>query len=353
MRSLRSRVLRSREHDADAPGSTTIRVKAHPTGRHSAVLAAVAIALLAVLLAGLWWRTTRHPDLAGRWAGGGYADTTYYVSQTAEGAYRSISAAYSALLAKTGGDLIGKGHHIIQVQDSETYDESVYITGLKTTAADTLTIRKDPNLSGRPTLFPSTAGARPLKIHDVAYVMVSGFVFKNIATAQDAMLGAGADQSDLTTTLGQVIWDNCLIDGQNQNYSFKAILFFWNPNCNITVRNCEFTGCDNRGNASFVYLGKRSIAGPTPEFVFANNSVHDNPALSSVQMEGDPAKGRYHWITIANNHFAANTGLDFLVNLHNQNAGNTIQITSLSKITLATGRFCFPTLATLLSPTTI
>jgi hypothetical protein len=57
----------------------------------------------------------------------------------------------------------------------------VLITGLITTATDTLTVRKQPDpTGGRPTIWPrAIPDARPFQVTGVAYVTISGFILKN------------------------------------------------------------------------------------------------------------------------------------------------------------------------------
>ena len=109
-----------------------------------------------------------------------FAATYYYVGKSGEYPYMTISDAFTALKSDVGGTLVGNGEFIIQVQDTATYTETVTLDGLTTTPVDTLTLRKDPSLSGRPTIDATNASPKgpAVKITTVAYVTIEGFTLK-------------------------------------------------------------------------------------------------------------------------------------------------------------------------------
>ena len=157
--------------------------------------------------------------------------------------YSSINNAYKALLNDSGGTETSPGELqgpvIIQVEDANVYEESVYISNLITTSTATLTVQKDPNVSGNPTIYPTEDAARPIEVNGTDFVTISGFIFmNNQINKADAMTGINFDGQAPADS--QVTFDNCVWDGQGQTYGFKGILFCWQPHCNITVQNSTF-----------------------------------------------------------------------------------------------------------------
>jgi hypothetical protein len=92
--------------------------------------------------------------------------------------WKTISQTFTDLKTDTGSTLQGKGEFIIQVQDTATYTESVTLDRLTTTANDTLTLRRAPGLTGRPTIDATFESGEAIKITTVAYVTIEGFVLK-------------------------------------------------------------------------------------------------------------------------------------------------------------------------------
>ena len=254
----------------------------------------------------------------------GHAQAIITVNQSGGANCTSITQAVAA----AAGILARDPQHVtIEVLDSGPYYESVYITQIPTSSSATLTLVGAP---GRTTIFAPRAAitcgfkpTRPIHIGRTDFVTVSGFIFQNDLTGcteADAMTGINFDS--YAPSDSQITFDNCVWDGQDQTYDFKAILFCWQPHCNITVQNSTFENIVVGTDLSVVYVGGRSMSmKKVPTFTFSGNRVINN-SNPEVQIEGNPAgRGYYHKIVIQDNEFTGNTGQYDLLSIRNQRAG--------------------------------
>jgi hypothetical protein len=69
------------------------------------------------------------------------------------GCWHNITDALNAIKADGYG-----GPWVVQVDDTARYDDAVTVWGFKTNATATLTLRKNPALKGRPTVYPAAQG---------------------------------------------------------------------------------------------------------------------------------------------------------------------------------------------------
>jgi hypothetical protein len=268
---------------------------------------------------------------------------TITVSQAGSADYRSISAAYNDMVIQTKGTL--RENWTIKVLDTSVYQESVYVNDLKTSKGAQLTIcSSNPTAAVKPAIYPSADAARPMMVHGTDFVTISGFIFKNNQiTKADAMTGINFEGH--TPVDSQVTFDNCVWDGQGKVYNFKAILFCWQPHCNITVQNSTFQNIVVGTDLSVVYLGARARQmRNVPTFRFVQNQVINN-SDPEVQIEGNSTQGYYHKIVIQDNEFSGNKGDWNLVVIRNQRAGcdigwnefydNTFNVNDAARPTLA------------------
>lgn len=244
------------------------------------------------------------------------------VSKTGKADFDSITNAYNQVVKRTGGTLTA--NWTIKVLDTSVYDESVNVNNLVTSAAARLTICSSDPYGNKPTIYPSQDAARPITVHGTDFVTIRGFIFKNNqVTSGEAM--TGVNFTGHAPPDSQVMWDNCVWDGQGQTYPFKAGVFCWDPNCNITIQNSTFQNFVCGTNFSVFYLSFRTnIMASIPTFRFVNNTVIrcDKPG---IQMGNRGVTGLGHKITIQKNTFEGNSGRFPLLLIYSENEANVIE----------------------------
>ena len=226
-----------------------------------------------------------------------FAKTTYYfVRQDApdnqgvpngnpknpDDCWQTISKAFADLVTNEGGTLEGKGKFIIQVQDTETYTESVTLGGLTTTANDTLTLRKAPDLNGRPTIDATRKSGEAIKITTIAYLTIEGFELKtdqNVGNRQYRVLWA--NQTGLNEGL-LTIRDN-VFDGQgagNDPLGQCALLQVMPMRIDCIISKNEFKNFyDDDDSCPLLSVYTDTSGGEPvspPEVIISDNLFHDN-----------------------------------------------------------------------------
>jgi hypothetical protein len=152
--------------------------------------------------------------------------TTLTVHQGGSGNYTSISAALNAVPAVLGDT------YVIDVIDSATYVENVWIQGKTTTSAFTLTFTTSTDAVVAP---GNNFGC--FEIDNVSYVTIDGFTFQDYGPTGGYAVEIGSGGHVTNTTV--------------RNCSFQADLFGHNgirskgnstPNENVLIEDCTFTG---------------------------------------------------------------------------------------------------------------
>jgi hypothetical protein len=208
--------------------------------------------------------------------------------------WHNISDALDAI--KTDGH---DGPWVVQVDDTARYDDSVAVVGFKTNATATLTIRKNPALQGRPTVYPSAQGKAALYIGadsqldgENSYVTIQGFSMSNNAggTERSTEMPVFADcQANLTA--GRIVIEDCIFDGLGQTYDTRNTVMIYDCCIDTVFRNNEvrnFIASKKRTepgperNAGLLVVAPRkasSAGGQKVEII--RNGFHDNIGILS------------------------------------------------------------------------
>jgi ankyrin repeat protein len=249
--------------------------------------------------------------------------------------WHSISDALSAI--KADGH---EGPWVVQVDDAATYDDSVTVSNFPTNASATLTIRKNPSLSGRPTVYPAAAHERAFNIGrddqkdgNNSYVTIQGFTISNNATGSDT---ATEDClfiiNENNQAMGQIVVEDCVFDGLGQTYDVRntvAIYFF---HVDTIFRNNEVKNFRDtvRGTG---WLKGLLVTEPqaTPivggqKLQVVGNSFHDNTG-QLIEFKGNLANNWTYSSLFEGNKVYNNRGILSLtiVDFENLNLSNTIR----------------------------
>jgi len=220
-----------------------------------------------------------------------WAETNYYVRQDApddagvpngdpsnpDDCWQTISKAFAVLVTNEGGTLENKGEFIIRVEDEGVYEESVTLDGLTTTSADTLTLRKDPSLNGKPTIDSTVQSGDAIAITTVAYLTIEGFILKANQTIDEVQI-LHADQTNLTT--GQLIIENNTFVGQgspNEAGANTNMLRIVPIQINTVISGNEFKNdYDYIDSRALLAVWSNTAPASIPEVTISDNVFHDN-----------------------------------------------------------------------------
>jgi len=266
----------------------------------------------------------------------GTAHQGYTIPEPKE-CWHDISDALNAI--KADGH---EGPWVVQVDDTARYDDSVTIMRFKTSATATLTIRRNPALKGRPTIYPSAEGKAALNIGGDSqrdgennYVTVQGFIMSNNASGTERsteMPVLANGQANLTA--GRIVIEDCVFDGLGQTYDTRNTLMIYNCRVDTIFRNNEVrnfiakkkpTEPGPERNAGLVVAGPHNAvnsAGHRVEIV--GNSFHDNVGILSEFAE-NPNQQHGFSLLYEGNRIYHNT-----VNLANPRAGILVNIEGLN-----------------------
>ncbi len=254
-----------------------------------------------------------------------------------EECWHNISDALNAI--KADGH---EGPWVVQVDDTATYDDSVTIWGFKTSASSNLTLRKNPALRGRPTIYPSAQGKLAVNIGgdsqqdgENSYVTVQGFIMSNNASGTDRsseMPVLANGQANLTA--GRIVIEDCIFDGLGQTYDTRNTLMIYNCRVDTIFRNNEVRNFIAKKkpaepgperNAGLVVVGPQNAGNPAGHRVeIVGNSFHDNAGILSEFAE-NPNQQHGFSLLYEGNRIYHNT-----VNLGNPRAGILVNIEGLN-----------------------
>jgi ankyrin repeat protein len=249
--------------------------------------------------------------------------------------WHNISDALNAI-KKDGHD----GPWVVQVDDTATYDEGVTISDFPTNASATLTIRKNPALSGRPTVYPTAAGKRAFNIGgdgqkdgNNSYLTIQGFAMSNNATGTDTTTeNCLFIINENNQAMGQMIVEDCVFDGLGQTYDARntvAIYFF---HVDSIFRNNEVKNFRDTARGAGWLKGllvtepqASSIAGGQ-KLQIISNSFHDNTG-QLIEFKGNLANNWMYSSLFEGNKVYNNRGILSLsiVAFENLNLSNTIR----------------------------
>ncbi|MCX5643647.1 MAG: ankyrin repeat domain-containing protein [Phycisphaerae bacterium] len=233
-----------------------------------------------------------------------------------------------------------EGPWVIQVDDTATYDDAVTIADFRTNASATLTIRKNPALSGRPTVYPTAAGKRAFNIGgdgqkdgNNSYVTIQGFAMSNNATGTDTTTeNCLFIINENNQAMGQMIVEDCVFDGLGQTYDVRntvAIYFFHVDSIfrNNEVKNFRDTESGTGWLKGLLVLGPEasSIVGGQ-KLQIISNSFHDNTG-QLIEFKGNQANNWMYSSLFEGNKVYNNRGILSLsiVAFENLNLSNTIR----------------------------
>jgi hypothetical protein len=255
------------------------------------------------------------------------------------GCWHNISDALNAIKAD-GHD----GPWVVQVDDTARYDDSVTVWGFKTNATTTLTIRKNPALKGRPTVYPAAQSKAAFNIGgdsqadgENSDVTIQGFIMSNNAsgTERNTEMPVFADcQANLTT--GRIVIEDCIFDGLGQTYDTRNTLMIYECRVDTIFRNNEvrnFTaqkkptepGPERNAGLLVVAPRKSSIVGEKRVQV-VRNSFHDNTGILS-EFSGNPSQKCGFSLLYEGNrvyHNTSNPKAGVLINIEGLDVNNII-----------------------------
>jgi len=249
--------------------------------------------------------------------------------------WHNISDALNAI-KKDGHD----GPWVVQVDDTATYDDAVTISDFPTNASATLTIRKNPALSGRPTVYPTAAGKRAFNIGgdgqkdgNNSYLTIQGFAMSNNATGTDTTTeNCLFIINENNQAMGQMIVEDCVFDGLGQTYDVRntvAIYFF---HVDSIFRNNEVKNFRDTARGTGWLKGllvtepqASSIVGGQ-KLQIISNSFHDNTG-QLIEFKGNLANNWMYSSLFEGNKVYNNRGILSLsiVAFENLNLSNTIR----------------------------
>jgi hypothetical protein len=187
--------------------------------------------------------------------------------------FLTIQRAVDCMAANHANNISGLGSFFIQVEDVNTYNESVTVTGITTNSTGFVTFRKNPTLVGKPTIDGSSVRQFGIQIDNAPFTVIDGFKFSNFVSAgDDAAVMVKANDVEITNSamggtsdFGVIVgWDLFLtpvqyVPAQRVNIHHNAI-FNSNADCIILVAasqswkvtNDTFDGCGIGGVEAWI-----------------------------------------------------------------------------------------------------